>query len=334
MKKGIIAALVLITSLLAVVTPDLGGIGVARADTTLWTAEYFNNPSLSGPAAVIRQEYTPWIDWGYNAPVPGLSADNFSVRWTSGQTFSAGTYTISVRADDGVRVSMNGTVLINEFHGATGQTYTSTFVLGAGYYTTVIEYYESSLNAFMQFSISKQGSSDPGPITSATATVTNASVLNVRSQPSPTSQVLTRIRRNETYYVVGRNASSTWWQLNVNGTIGWVNGRYVALHNASGVPVTDGSSDPGQGNQCPSGLPSRLVVGGRGRVTPGLPNNLRAQPSVWSWRVGQIPGTGVFDVINGPVCANGMAWWHVRYNGVTGWTPEGQGTTYWLEPVW
>lgn len=85
---------------------------------------------------------------------------------------------------------------------------------------------------------------------------------------------------------------------------------------------------------CPGFMPSRLTVGQRGRVTPGLPNNLRSQPSTQSTLLGQIPGGGVFTVLDGPRCdPAGMAWWQVNYNGIIGWTPEGQGQTYWTEPV-
>jgi uncharacterized protein YraI len=79
-----------------------------------------------------------------------------------------------------------------------------------------------------------------------------------------------------------------------------------------------------------------MTIGGLGRVTPGLANALRSQPSrsaSISAVIGQIPAGGVFSVLNGPVCADGFAWWQVNYNGQVGWTAEGQGTTYWLEPM-
>ena len=82
---------------------------------------------------------------------------------------------------------------------------------------------------------------------------------------------------------------------------------------------------------CPGFLPSRLAVGLQARVTPGLPNTLRNYPG--GWAVGQIPGGGVFTVVDGPQCTQGMAWWLVNYQGQIGWTGEGYGNTYWLEPL-
>jgi uncharacterized protein YraI len=77
----------------------------------------------------------------------------------------------------------------------------------------------------------------PPPVT-ATATVT-ANFLNVRSIPDPVNgAILTRISRGQTYSVVGRNAATSWIQLNVNGLIGWVNASYVTAFNLQAVPVT------------------------------------------------------------------------------------------------
>lgn len=86
--------------------------------------------------------------------------------------------------------------------------------------------------------------------------------------------------------------------------------------------------------QCPGFLPSRLVPGQLARVTPGDPNNLRALPDVNAPLVGRMPGGSEFMVMTGPICdAAGLAWWQVTYSGLIGWTVEGQGTDYWLEPL-
>jgi uncharacterized protein YraI len=115
-----------------------------------------------------------------------------------------------------------------------------------------------------------------------------------------------------------------WWQVNYNGRVGW-----TPEASNSGVywtePVTSGGCMP---------LPSRLIAGQNGRVLPGLPNTLRSQPYVGydSQVLLQIPAGSIFNVIAGPNCSDGMTWWMVSYNGYTGYTPEGQYGTYWLEP--
>jgi uncharacterized protein YraI len=80
----------------------------------------------------------------------------------------------------------------------------------------------------------------------ASATVTTGK-LNVRSMPTPIAEILIKIDEGDVYPIVGRNNTGKWWQLNVNGTIGWVNGTYVKAVNTDNVPVTfvDLSTTPG-----------------------------------------------------------------------------------------
>jgi hypothetical protein len=83
---------------------------------------------------------------------------------------------------------------------------------------------------------------------------------------------------------------------------------------------------------CPGALPSRLVIGEQGKVTPGAGKNVRSEPSTGAELVGQIPGEDTFYVNDGPVCADGYTWWMVSSNEVYGWTVEGDNEDYWLEP--
>lgn len=84
---------------------------------------------------------------------------------------------------------------------------------------------------------------------------------------------------------------------------------------------------------CPGFIESRLAAGERGRVLPVGSNNVRSEPSTGASRVGVIPVGGEFSVLAGPECADGYAWWQVDYDGMVGWTAEGEGETYWLEPL-
>ncbi len=323
------------------VTPNFP---VPVAFTVQWAAQYYNNTYLGGTPALTQSEPSPTHDWGAGAPGAGVVADGFSARWTLWQYFDAGNYTVSVKADDGVRISVDGAWIINEWHGASNQTYTYPLTFGAGQHSMVIELYEQTGQAYLFFNMVRgSGGTTPPPVqqpTGATAQVT-AYVLNVRSVPL-IGTVIAKINRNEVYAIVGRNADSSWWQVNVNGTVGWVSGYYVNASNTQNVPVTYGGAPQSVPTatpvyypygQCPGFLPSRLTPGGWGRVTPGLPNNVRAQPSYSANWIGQIPAGATFQVLGGPVCADSTAWYQVNYGGLIGWTVEGQAGTYWLEPV-
>ncbi|MBN8592093.1 MAG: hypothetical protein J0M33_10040 [Anaerolineae bacterium] len=89
-------------------------------------------------------------------------------------------------------------------------------------------------------------------------------------------------------------------------------------------------SDVGQ--PCPNSPPTRLAVGMQGIVSDGEPNSLRDVPSGTIF--GQIPSGGEFTVISGPECGRtGLTFWLVEYSSNVGWTAEGYGNTYWLEPL-
>jgi hypothetical protein len=100
----------------------------------------------------------------------------------------------------------------------------------------------------------------------------------------------------------------------------------VAVAGAAGA----GTPAPGV---CPDRLPGRLVIGKKGRVTPGLANRLRADSSYAAAIVGRIPGGAEFEVVGGPKCDGGSRFWQVNYAGQVGWTAEGFGSEYWLEPI-
>lgn len=83
---------------------------------------------------------------------------------------------------------------------------------------------------------------------------------------------------------------------------------------------------------CPGAPLPQLMIGMSARVLPGDANNVRDTPSRSGELVGTIPGGEIFDVLDGPVCADGLNWWQVDYESVNGWTVEGSGSEYWVEP--
>ncbi len=212
--------------------------------STVWTAEYFNNANLSGSPVFTQLETSPNHDWSVGSPSPAVPVDNFSVRWTSVQMTPAvpnATYQLTVRADDGVRVSIDGILYINQWHLASGSSYNATLTLAPGAHTFVVEYYEATQLAYLQYSFALITAPPP---TSSSATIATG-MLNVRDKPNPfTGTVLIRVRNGEVYPVVGKNADSSWIQINVNGITGWVNVTYTSTTNLQLVPITDSSTRP------------------------------------------------------------------------------------------
>lgn len=114
---------------------------------------YFNSMDLTG-TPVSRVDPTVDFNWGTAAPFSGVGADTFSARWTG--KISADhteTYTFYTHSDDGVRLSVNGTRIIDNWtnHGAVENS--GTLALQAGQpYDIELEYYENTGDSVIRLS--------------------------------------------------------------------------------------------------------------------------------------------------------------------------------------
>ncbi len=120
-------------------------------DSNKWRAEYHNQFNLNAAPTYVRNESTIDYDWGtnppggtckWNQPCWGVWKDNFSVRWTKRQYFTEGRYQFTAGADDGVRVWVDGKVIINEWRDQGYTEFKRSITLTEGYHDLKIEYYE------------------------------------------------------------------------------------------------------------------------------------------------------------------------------------------------
>jgi len=143
--------------------PNTGGSGGTGPDCPAgqWSGLYFPNRTMGG-TGVPRCSAAIDYAWGDGDPgLAGIGADNFSARWTRADTFAAGPITITPTADDGVRVYVDGTRVIDGWNDQGPTTPTATPTLTAGPHTIVTEYYERVGGA--QIRVSYTGGGDPGP---------------------------------------------------------------------------------------------------------------------------------------------------------------------------
>lgn len=80
-------------------------------------------------------------------------------------------------------------------------------------------------------------------LTSATSPITGRLALSgvhVRAGPSTGYPILAEAPRYTVFPLLGRNASSTWVQVNFEGTLGWVASRYLELNAALSTLPIDG----------------------------------------------------------------------------------------------
>jgi hypothetical protein len=106
--------------------------------------EYFNGKNFDN-LAMTRTDVVVDFGWGKAAPGAGIGRDNFSVRWT-GQVLAeySETYTFHTRADDGVRLWVDGKQLINDWQDHAVKESRGKIALEAGKkYDIKLEYYEN-----------------------------------------------------------------------------------------------------------------------------------------------------------------------------------------------
>jgi hypothetical protein len=128
-----------------------GGYAVAklswqRLDPTIqnWRGEYFDNTTLSGRPALVRDDAQINFDWRNGSPAPGsIGPDRFSVRWTRSVNLAAGRYRFAMTVDDGGRLWVNGRLLIDAWRDQAARTYIAEIDLSGGPVAIKMEYYEN-----------------------------------------------------------------------------------------------------------------------------------------------------------------------------------------------
>jgi hypothetical protein len=110
-------------------------------------ADYFNNQTLTAPQLIQRCETAPSgilsRDWGTSSPGSGIGVDGFSVRWEGSFDFaSRRNYTFAAKADDGVRVFVDGVKIIDRWTSATTKEVTAKRKLSVGLHRVTVEFVE------------------------------------------------------------------------------------------------------------------------------------------------------------------------------------------------
>lgn len=130
---------------------------------TEWRGEYYNNADLSGSPALVRNDAGINYDWALGAPAAGINADRFSVRWTRTLNFTAGNYTFSTTTDDGLRLWVNGHLLIDKWQIQAAQTHSNQIYLPGGNVELKMEYFENTGHATAKLAWRSGSAPEPAP---------------------------------------------------------------------------------------------------------------------------------------------------------------------------
>jgi len=142
------------------------GNGSGGGSGTGLRGSYYANATLSGTPVLNRTEAVNF-DWGTGSPGTGVGADLFSVRWRGTiEAPTTGTYVLQTQSDDGVRVWVNGNLVINNWttHSLTTDTSPTLYASAGQRYTIVIEYMEQGGAAAMRLLWRTPGSTSAVPV--------------------------------------------------------------------------------------------------------------------------------------------------------------------------
>lgn len=316
---------------------NIGNSPTASAQTNPWGSQFYNSTNFTAPIALATPSYaTLDLTWNSNPtdsggiPVAGVPADNFSVIFTSSQTFQSGTYRFNVLADDRARVLIDGTEILGESAFPVPGMEASVGVMIPGG-TRTVQVYLVDFTALARIRVtwfleSGGGVGTPGaPFTPAptleptrtplpaipagalTATVIRASVLNTRDAPSTGGFRLGRILRGETYAVIGRDLNARWFLLQLGGYQAWAYGYYLYFNfNEFTAPVVSGNTILGL-----NGLPDTGV-----RIQTNATMRLRPAPNVFTVQTGRVTWGSFLPVVGRTADST---WYQVIWRGTVGW---------------
>jgi hypothetical protein len=103
---------------------------------------YYDNMTLSGTPTQMRIDPGVNFTWGSGSPDPTIPADHFSARWIRNIHLEDGMYDFTITADDGVRLFVDGTPIIDYWRDQPPAMYSRTIWLAQGTHSVVMEYYE------------------------------------------------------------------------------------------------------------------------------------------------------------------------------------------------
>lgn len=119
--------------------------GDARGDG--WLGRYYPEPDFGGEP-VIRYDERIDFDWLGEAPVGGIPADRYSVRWDTCLHLPADdSLELRIGSDDGSRVFLDGELVIDNWRDQAGNWKSHRADLSEGVHHVRVEYYENGGNA-------------------------------------------------------------------------------------------------------------------------------------------------------------------------------------------
>ena len=127
---------------------------------TDWRGEYYGNAWMVGTPLLVRNDGEVSFDWGDKGPAPGLPRDSFSACFTRSLDLEEGRYLLRAVADDGVRVYVDGQLVIDGWSiGPEGEYVRQMWLKGLHHFR--VEYSENEGRAMVRFTCERHSTPKP-----------------------------------------------------------------------------------------------------------------------------------------------------------------------------
>jgi len=105
--------------------------------------EYFDNHDFTNLMVSRNTGAAIDFDWGTGSPDPAIAPDTFSVRWEGDWDFPiTATYRLTATTDDGMRIWIDGALILDKWFDQAPTTYIVNQPVTAGVHRVKVEYYE------------------------------------------------------------------------------------------------------------------------------------------------------------------------------------------------
>ncbi len=152
----------LIVSMLALFVSLFASVGVSsskvEASSSQWSVTYYSKKNFQGSQV---QQKVDDIDfsWGTKAPIKGIPQNNFTAKMTKTISVSdEGTYRISGKANDGIKVYVDGKKVIYDWSSGS-HTFSKDVKLAKGDHKIEVHYSDLSGTAFLTVDVDQASAS-------------------------------------------------------------------------------------------------------------------------------------------------------------------------------
>ncbi len=140
-------------------------LSCSSTGTNAFIGCYYNNKDFTALALTRTENYPLNYDWDLGSPDASINPDTFSAVFSGQFTFETAEYVFTVSGDDGVRLFVDGQVVLDKFFDQPVTTYTLTRVFSAGVHEIRLEYYDNYWQATAKLSWVKTSSLPSDPAT-------------------------------------------------------------------------------------------------------------------------------------------------------------------------